>query len=141
MMPSTRRYAIPDVDLAGQHGGTVNPSHFAGHELVVLFCPADPIAAAKEMTSYNAVAEALAYNDAYMVAVCGADAGPPASRTLMTSDSERAWEAFGKCLDRSKRFNAEQGGVLLFSRGDCLQSVWHGTGHASEVIQALGERM
>ncbi|HEU4956537.1 MAG TPA: hypothetical protein VFT40_02795 [Sphingomicrobium sp.] len=141
MMRDKQAYGIPDIELAGQHGGTVNPSNFAGHDLVVLFCPADPLAAAKELASYNALADALAYNDAFMVAVCCAEAGLPASRILISADSERAWDAFGKCLDGTDHLRADQGGVLLYGRGGCLRQSWQGTGHAKEVIHALGERM
>lgn len=140
-MQDSRAYGIPDIELASQHGGTVNPSNFVGHDLIVLFCPAEPLAAASELASYNALAEALAYNDAYMVAVCCAEAGSPASRILISADSERARDAFGKCLDGTERLRADEGGVLLFGRGGCLRQTWHGTGHAREVIQALGERM
>lgn len=140
-MQDTRAYGIPDIELAGQHGATVNPSNFAGHDLIVLFCPAEPLAAASELASYNALADALAYNDAFMVAVCCAEAGSPASRILISPDSERAWDAFGKCLDGTEHLRTGQGGVLLFGRGGCLRQTWHGTGHAGEVIRALGERM
>jgi peroxiredoxin len=37
-MSATRNYGIPDIELPLPKGGTVNPSDFAGHELVVLFC-------------------------------------------------------------------------------------------------------
>lgn len=140
-MQDAQAYGIPDIELAGQLGGTVNPSNFAGHDLIMLFCPPEPLAAASEFASYNALADALAYNDAFMIAVCGAEAGSPASRILISTDTERALDAFGKCLDGTERLRADQGGVLLFGRGGCLRQTWHGTGHAREVIQALGERM
>jgi peroxiredoxin len=141
MMEDTRAYGIPDIELAGQQGGTVNPSNFLGHDLILLFCPAEPLAAASELASFNSLADALAYNDAFMIAVCCAEAGSPASRILISTDAERARDAFGKCLDGAKRLHTDQGGVLLFGRGGCLRQSWHGTGHAREVIQALGERM
>lgn len=140
-MEDTRAYGIPDIELAGLHGGTVNPSDFAGHGLVVLLCPTEPLAAASELASFNALAGALMHNDAYMVAVCRAEAGSPASRILISADSERAWEAFGKCLEGSEGLRTDEGGVLLFGRGGCLRQSWQGTGHAKDVIQALGERM
>lgn len=141
MMQDVRAYGIPDIELAGQDGGTVNPADFAGHDLIVLFCPAEPLAAASELASYNAQADALAYNDAFMVAVCCGEAGLPASRIVISTDAERAWEAFGKCLDEGVHPRADCGGVLLFGRGGCLRQTWHGTGHAKEVIRVLGERM
>lgn len=140
-MQDTRGYGIPDIELAGQQGGTVNPSDFAGHDLIVLFCPLEPVAAADELATYNALADALAYNDAFMIALCCAEAGSPASRILMSGDTERAWDAFAECLDGTERLRADQGCVLLFGRGGCLRQSWNGIGHAKDVIQALGERM
>lgn len=140
-MQDTPAYGIPDIELAGQHGGTVNPGNFAGHDLILLFCPAEPQAAARELSSYNALADALAYNDAFMVAVCSGEAGSPASRILLSTDAERARHAFGECWGGTELLRAEEGGALLFGRGGCLRQTWHGTGHAREVVQALGERM
>lgn len=140
-MQDSKAYGIPNIDLAGQQGGTVNPSDFAGHDLILLFCPAEPRAATVELASYNALAEALAYNDAYMVAICCAEAGEPASRTLISNDAERAWNAVRKCLDGTEKPDPNEGAVLLFGRGGCLTKVWRGVGHANDVVQALGERM
>jgi hypothetical protein len=140
-MQNAQAYGVPDVELAGQQGSKVNPADFAGHELVMLFCPAGKHAAAAELAAYNGVAEVLAYNDAYMVAICCAEAGSPASRILLSSDTERAWAALGKCLDGNERLDPDEGAVLLFGRGGCLTKVWRGVGHANEVAKALGERM
>lgn len=140
-MPNTRTLGLPDIELAGAKGRTVNPSYFAGHDLVVLFCPVDGAAAARELAEYNASADALAYNDAYMVAVCSSEVGSPASRTLVATDVERAWNAFSGCLGKSERPRRDEGAVFLFGRGGCLRHVWPGVGHAKEVVRWLGERM
>lgn len=140
-MPSARTLGVPDIELVGAKGRTVNPSDFAGHDLVVLFCPADRQAAARELAEYNRSAEVLAYNDAYMIAVCDSHAGAPASRISVATDAEHAWNVFGKCLSERERLTYEEGVVLLFGRGGCLRKVWQGVGHASDVAQALGERM
>lgn len=140
-MPEKRTYGPPDIELAGNHGRTVNPANFAGHDLVVLFCPADPQAAAQELADYNALADALAYNDAYMVAICDREAGMPASRIALSADMDRAWDAFSECSGKHERPIPGEGGVFLFGRGGCLRQVWHGAGHADEVRRLLGERM
>lgn len=140
-MPSARILGVPDIELAGAKGRTVNPSDFAGHDLVVLFCPADRQAAARELADYNALADALAYNDAYMVAVCEPEAGLPASRISVTTDAKRAWEAFSNCLSKRERPSHDEGAVFLFGRGGCLRQVRPGVGHAKEVARWLGERM
>lgn len=139
-MQDAHAIGVPNIDLAGQHGGTVNPADFAGHELVMLFCPADRETAAAELAAYDGLADALSYNDAYLVAICGADAGASASRMLISNDTERAWDAVGECLDRMTNPAPDDGAVLLFGRGGCLTKVWRGIGHANEVAQALGER-
>jgi peroxiredoxin len=140
-MQDPRTLGLPDVELAGAQGATVNPSNFAGHDLIVLFCPANRQEAARELAEYNALADALAYNDAYMVAVCDPDAGKAASRISIASDAEHAWDAFGKCLSKNQRASTSEGATFLFGRGGCLREVWQGVGHASEVMEALGERM
>jgi peroxiredoxin len=140
-MPENRTYGPPDIELAGQQGCTVNPANFAGHDLVVLFCPANPDAAAQELTDYNALADALAYNDAYMVAICGREAGAPASRIALSTDRDRAWEAFRGCCSRRDLPSPDEGAVFLFGRGGCLRHIWSGVGHADDVMRWLGERM
>jgi len=141
-MPKGRAYGIPDIELASGQGGTVNPSNFAGHDLVMLFCPTDRQAAERELADYNALADALAYNDAYMIAICDREAGMPASRISIAADPEqRAWGAFSGCVSRHERPRLGEGAVLLFGRGGCLRQIWEGVGHAKEVVQALGERM
>jgi hypothetical protein len=140
-MQETQAFGVPHVDLTSQQGGTVNPADFAGHELVMLFCPAEKEAAVAELAAYNALSDALAYNDAYMVAICGAEAGPPASRIVVSADMGLAWHALAKCLDGTKKPDPDEGAVLLFGRGGCLTKVWRGVGHANEVAEALGERM
>lgn len=140
-MRDSRTLGLPDIELAGPQGSTVNPSNFAGHDLVVLFCPADRQEAARELAAYNGLADALAYNDAYMVAVCDREAGTAASRICIASDAEHAWDAFAKCLGNRERAPITEGATFLFGRGGCLRKVWPGVGHANEVMRALGERM
>lgn len=140
-MPDAQSLGLPDVELAGAEGRSVNPSHFAGHDLVVLFCPADRDAAARELAAYNAITGDLAYNDAYMIAVCDAGAGEPASRICIASDTDHAWEAFRPCLDGHQQSSVTSGAAFLFGRGGCLRKVWRGCGYAAEVAEALGERM
>ena len=140
-MQAAQAYGVPDIQLAGQQGRTVNPADFAGHDLVMLLCPADKRAAATELAAYNGLADALAYNDAYMVAICCAEARAPASRILVSNDAERAWNAVGKYLNGTEKPDPEEGAVLLFGRGGCLTKVWRGVGHAHEIAKALGERM
>lgn len=65
MMDSARtRYGIPDVELQKPGGGTVNPANFIGHEIVVLFCPADREEAARDVAQYALHMKDLCDSDA-----------------------------------------------------------------------------
>jgi peroxiredoxin len=141
-MNAERNYGIPDLELPLPKGGTVNPTDFVGHELVVLFPPLDRAAAARELADYNRHADQLSYNDAWMIAVANDTETQPASRITLAVDPHlAAWRAFGDSLDPSKRFPREEGAVFLFGRGGCLTRAWQGSGHASDVVKELGERM
>ena len=140
-MPETRTYGLPDIELTSREGHSVNPANFAGHDLVVLFCPSDSKSAAQELVEYNGLADGLAYNDAYMVAVCNREAGLPASRIALATETDQAWDAFNGSSGKLKRPYPRDGAVFLFGRGGCLRQAWEGSGHAREVMRALGERM
>lgn len=137
-MPDARRGGIPDIALLRDDGGCVNPSQFAGHDLVVLFPPAGKPEAAKEFEDFCALADCLAYNDAYLIAIgsCGDKKAP--SRVAIVSDPElAAWKEFSSSEQQPRR---EGGAVFLFSRGGCLRRSWNGPGHAQEVFAALEDR-
>jgi len=141
-MAFTRTCALPDIELSGANGARVNPSDFAGHELIVLFCPNKLLDATQELMEFNALSDALAFNDAYMIAICDPKAGSPASRVTLASDPEGfAWNLLAECLSQQERAEADKGAVFLMGRGGCLKRSWHGAGHAQSVRQALGERM
>ena len=141
-MSARPKHGLPDIELPSPGGGTVNPTDFAGHELIVLFCPLDPGAAEREMADYGRRADQLSYNDAWMIAVGEDPKVPPASRTTLASDADLgAWRAFGESLDPPRQLPREEGAVFLFGRGGCLTRAWQGAGHASEVEAELGKRM
>lgn len=120
-MDTRRLYGIPDIDLPLPGGGTVNPSDFAGHELVVLFCPTDRGAAVRELTDYQRNADKFSYDDAWMIAVGGGINVLPASRMTLTGEPDRrAWDAFCETMDPPRRLPREEGAVFLFGRGGCL---------------------
>jgi len=141
-MSAKLKYGIPDIELPLPKGGTVNPSDFAGHELVVLFCPLDRDAAARELADYNRSADQLSHNDAWMIAVFDDTKTLPASRMALAADPDLgAWRAFGESLAPPRQLPREEGAVYLFGRGGCLTRVWQGSGHATDVIGELGKRM
>lgn len=138
------RYGIPDVDLPGTDGGTVNPAHFAGHEIVVLFCPADREAAERDVADYAEHLEDFRDSDAWILGICDEEQSPcahPAMAFTMARDDQRlAWDAFQDLLNPRQRTPREDGAVFLFDRGGGLRRSWVGSGHASEVAHAVSER-
>lgn len=144
MVETHTRYGIPDVELERPGEGIVNPANFIGHELVVLFCPTDPDAAAREVADYALHIDELCQSDAWILGVCddeelSCEHGKPS--LTMARDRERfAWDAFQNLLKRSKRTSREAGAVFLFDRGGGLRQSWANSGHARDVARAVLER-
>lgn len=141
-MSTKPNYGVPDIQLPMLKGGTVNPTDFIGHELVVLFCPLDRGAAAREVADYDRHVDQLSFNDAWIIAVHDDPEILLASRIQVAGDPDlRAWRAFSKCLDSPELTSREEGAVFLFGRGGCLTRAWPGSGHASDVVKELGKRI
>jgi peroxiredoxin len=137
-------YGIPDVVLERFGGGTINPSWFAGHELVVFFCPADPAAAAAEIASYAQRSEEFAKCGAWLIGV-RSDEGCQDETvhdpiTIALDHSGAGWAAFESLLDPAARTAEAAGGTFLFYRGGRLGRTWQGAGHAAEALEALRAR-
>lgn len=146
-MTGTRlNYGIPDIDLPRDGGGTVNPGNFAGHPLIVVFCPADRAAEAREL---RRCAERVCDFDAYgaWLITIGREggAGPldadcPSASAYDPGD--RAWAAFKEVAGGGAGgLRRDQGATFLFGRGGSLQRSWPGCGHAAEVLAELGQRI
>jgi len=76
MTGTKSRFGIPDFKLRSPKVGSVNPACFAGHPLLVVFCPADPAPEAEELRHYASYARDLASYDAWLVTLQGNDEGP-----------------------------------------------------------------
>ena len=142
-MPASKlNFGMPDVDLTWSCGGTVNPSCFVGHQLVVLYLPTDPQQQAAELDSYKKHADDFAGTDAWFLVIGTASAeGHDERPTPIAYDPDNiAWIGFTD-LERPKHSNLprEDGAVFLFTRGGGLQRVWAGAGHADEVAHQLKE--
>ena len=139
------KFGIPNIELAKTGGGTVNPSAFAGHQLVVVFCPSKPSAAAQELSDYGAHASELCSNDAWIIAVCDEEAASSTAArhsgfSVATDRHRTGWSAFQNLSKNLARQDPEWGAVFLFGRGGALQRVWAGSGHAHEVMRELNQR-
>lgn len=146
-MTTNLSYGIPDVTLPCLGGGEINPSAFAGHELIVFFCPSNPGAAASEIESYASHSKAFVDGGAWVIGVLSgeavAKAGDDQGDTPLKLAEDRdgaAWAAFEELLKTSERTEETEGGAFLFERGGCLAKSWPGRGHAEDVIRELHRR-
>jgi len=137
-------YGIPDVTLRCVGGGQINPSAFAGHELVVFFCPSSSSAAASEIEAYAARAKAFVDGGAWLIGVLSGEAAAKSGGNLgdtgikLAEDTDgAAWEVFEELLKTSERTEEVEGGAFLFERGGCLAKAWAGTGHAENALNEL----
>ena len=144
MAASNLKFGIPDIQVAKAGGGLVNPSDFAGHQLVVLFCPTAPDAADKELAEYGVHRSELCENDAWIIgirdqssALCSA--APESSFSVLSDDDGKAWSAFQRLPGQGGQ-RREAGAVFLFGRGGALQHAWAGSGHVEEVMRELKQR-
>lgn len=135
---------IPDIELSRSDGGTINPAHLVGHELVVLFCPTKAEVAVREIEAYARHAQDLCDNDAWIIGINNIPelvqrkAGDHGNPIAIASDPEHlAWAEFKGLLKPSARTGPEDGAVFLFGRGGVLRRAWQGSGHAAEVLREL----
>lgn len=144
MVDTKTPYGIPSVELERLDGGTVNPASFIGHELVVLFCPADADAAAHDVADYARHTKEFCDSDAWIIGICKDEAPPcehgAGSLTMVHDHNGLAWNAFENLLGGEEQASREAGAVFLFDRGGSLRRAWAGPGHAAEVSRAVGQR-
>ena len=139
------KFGIPDIDLTKLGGGVVNPSNFAGHQLIVLFCPTEPAAAAEELAEYATHASELCGNDAWIIGICDDVSATPVAAerncfSVATDQKRTAWSAFQELPGRCDAQQRDAGAVFLFGRGGALQHAWAGSGHVGEVMRELQQR-
>lgn len=135
------KFGIPNIELSCASGAKVNPSSFAGHELVVLFCPLNRGAACEEIATFLAHSAEFVERDAWLLAIAehgsevAIDGG---ARVLTIPDPRRqAWVAFRDLTAHAEELDRESGATFLFTRGGNLHRYWHGPGHIDEVLAEL----
>lgn len=146
MTATDLKFGIPDIKLAKVGGGVVNPSDFAGHQLIIVFCPTEPNAAARELSEYGSHASELCHNDAWIMGICDDEANSSIAAgegclSVAVDRDRAAWAAFQNLSRHRHEPQREEGGVFLFGRGGSLQRAWVGGAHASEVMRELKQRM
>lgn len=137
MPEPTLNFGIPTIDLARSSDGKVNPSSFAGHQLVVLFLPEDIPSQFAELQSYGECFDSLCATDAILLLV--ANNAVDTSRTIALDPDGKAWRLFLRAADNA-RIERREGAVFYFTRGGAFHRVWPGTGHANEVVAELRSR-
>jgi peroxiredoxin len=146
-MTGTRlNYGIPDIDLPRLGGGTVNPGDFAGHPLIVIFCPADPSAEARELRQCAERVDDYDGYEAWLITI-----GREVGASTLESDhpiasaydpGDMAWAAFKDIAGReADEYDRAEGATFLFGRGGSLQRAWPGCGHGAEVLAELEQRV
>jgi hypothetical protein len=143
MTQNALRFGIPDVELSCTFGLTINPSSFAGHELVVVFCPTDPVQAARSLSTYRQRIAEFVDHDAWILVIGDPSAqegtkGPERVLAILDPD-QHAWLAFRNLTDRPEAFDRETGATYFFTRGGNLHRFWHGPAHIDDVLSELRE--
>lgn len=145
MNATAQRGRIPDVVLQRTGGGEINPSALAGQELVVIFCPAAPAAAMREIESYRALAREFQDHGVWLLGVLADGIEPPRPSpgepciALARDSSGAAWSAFAPWLDGDEA-QRTQGATFLFTHWGGFDRAWAGTGHAAKVLEAARKR-
>ena len=134
------RFGIPNIEVGAALGLKINPSSFAGHELIVLFCPTDPGGAAQERAAYQAHNTDFVERDAWLLTFAGdgeAIVDGPARNLTIPDRNRRAWVAFRDLATHPEEFDRSSGATFLFTRGGNLRRYWHGPGHVKQVLEEL----
>ena len=135
------KFGIPDIELVSSSGSKLNPSAFAGHQLIALFCPTDVNASDREIAAYRHHSAELVARDAWLIVFAQRyDSSPnDEARVLTFPDLEgHAWAAFRNLTPHPEEMDRDHGAIFLFTRGGCLHAYWQGAGHVGEVLAELG---
>ena len=139
-------FRVPNITLERVGGGVINPSALLGQKLVVIFCPSDPAAAAREIESYRALADAFEEQGVWILGVLADGIDPPSSGpgepsiALLRDPAGAAWAAFHPGLPEPLVAGRGEGATFLFEQWGCLGHGWTGSGHAKEVLQEARRR-
>ena len=145
---------VPDVNLTGMDGETVNPADFRGNKLVLYFYPKDDTSGCtREAQDFTALAEEFEKAGTWIV---GVSKDPPAAhrkftdkyglRVRLASDLDgSACEAFGTWIEKSmygRKYMGIDRATFLINRDGTVDRVWRKVkvpGHAEEVLAAARE--
>jgi thioredoxin-dependent peroxiredoxin len=145
---------VPDVQLEGMQGETVNPTDFRGHKLVLYFYPKDDTSGCtREAQDFTALADSFEKEDTWIL---GISKDSPASHAKFTdkyglkvrlaSDAEgKVCEAFGTWVEKrlyGRKYMGIDRATFLVNRDGTIDRIWRKVkvaGHAEEVLAAARE--
>ena len=134
-------HRLPDIRLRRAEGGEVSPTDFVGHELIVLFPPADDRAARQELEDYCRRCPEFDKLDAWLLAVFDRHDAPTSDAISVVYDVDgAAWRALTECAGEQALLSQDKGAAFVFSRGGSLQKVLGGAGRSAEVLEELRKR-
>lgn len=135
-----------DVPLRLVDGGATNLGHFCGQKLIVTFCPAEPVAAAREILAYEALAPQLEQSGAWLVAILEWPGGGPGERgagssmNLGLDPDGSAFLALARYAAPDVDFDVRAGATFLIDRDGSVRYAWPGVGHAPQALERARER-
>lgn len=139
MSTTQLNFGIPDIDLPWTGEGTVNPSSFAGHQLLVLFLGDDAHECTATLQRYARVADELSRTGAWLLVIANRSVPSDAPMPIASDPDGKAWSAFRK-LSPEADIDQSLGATFAFTRGGAFHRVWPGCGHIEEVIEELISR-
>lgn len=131
---------MPHISLRCAGGDPVNPSAFAGHELIVLFCPTSHEDAQREIATYLKHASDFAAHDGWLLIIADDPVwrGEKCYNPKILDDADReAWVKFRDLTSYPEGLDRADGAVFYFSRGGALARYWQGSGHVDDVLALL----
>lgn len=134
-----------DDEFSAANGPRVfDPRDFCGQKLVVIFCPADPIAASAEIEAYCIHADAFQQAGTWLVAVAPALDQVPSIPSedhvaLVVDPDGLAFQTLASSFPMEVTDSAEAIAFLV-DRDGIARHVWTGRGRAEEVLAGVRER-
>jgi peroxiredoxin len=135
-------FGVPKASVVTVDGKVLDLSVFAGHPLILAFCPSGACGAAGLLYDFSNLADRIAANDAWAIGITD-DPLPPGAddlHLLLARDPDARLYAMLCDHLREQGADLSQGAVFLFGRGGNLQRYWAGQPDAKEVVEQLAQR-
>lgn len=134
---------LADVPLTLVGGGEANLADFCGQKLILFFCPeGDPDAQEREISSYEALADAFEDAGTWLLGVAAPDWSAPekAKINLGIDPNGSAFAALANRFPNAGEASAANGAAFVIDRDGGVRHFWPGLGHARQALEAARER-